>query len=527
VDNKTAWEQVQKNLNVAMNSEFYAEGDFITGTVGDNNIVGQLSNLPMANVNFSAIDGSHEKTIETPVGSKLKLSKKDFPADEYAITITFETKDGVKQTYAWMNTSGDVVKETRELIFKELPAAPKSPMANYYNDFVKTVQWLDKANKLWEHPYGYRRYFDGVKNARRGLAKLQNSMNPFNAVFPSPRTTKFQTGECKITADWKILDTNKTDDYLTQKIRDFWLETFKTSIQYSGKTGESKTINLKLKPLAKNNESYFIKIDDKNITIEAQSRKGLFYGVSSLIQALKQSTTLPVGTITDQPAYPLRSVMVSSQVKVGMNDEFKAYIRKLANLRYNEAYLYSPSYLHLDDEAQLEEIKAVHAFCKAHFIEPVPFFETFGSATLTRVINPELAEGVFHENEIQTVSSTGEINLDVPRIHDHKYSTVHILYNGRELSRDKDFKIISTEKPEIKILDKNLFGKEVSLSYDAVDFSSFPHPASCPSDPRGWELQEKVILSVIKELNPPKLHISQDEAGFVNTCSQCKARGLT
>ncbi|MEN8117779.1 MAG: hypothetical protein ABFS16_12410, partial [Bacteroidota bacterium] len=57
VDNKTAWEQVQKNLNVAMNSEFYAEGDFITGTVGDNNIVGQLSNLPMANVNFSAIDG--------------------------------------------------------------------------------------------------------------------------------------------------------------------------------------------------------------------------------------------------------------------------------------------------------------------------------------------------------------------------------------------------------------------------------------------------------------------------------------
>ncbi|MEN8117221.1 MAG: hypothetical protein ABFS16_09595, partial [Bacteroidota bacterium] len=169
----------------------------------------------------------------------------------------------------------------------------------------------------------------------------------------------------------------------------------------------------------------------------------------------------------------------------------------------------------------------VHAFCKAHFIEPVPFFETFGSATLTRVINPELAEGVFHENEKQTVSLTGEINLDVPRIHDHKYSTVHILYNGRELSHDKDFKILSTEKPKIKILDKNLFGKEVSLSYDAVDFSSFSHPASCPSDPRGWELQEKVISSVIKELNPPKLHISQDEAGFVNTCSQCKARGLT
>ena len=55
----------------------------------------------------------------------------------------------------------------------------------------------------------------------------------------------------------------------------------------------------------------------------------------------------------------------------------------------------------------------------------------------------------------------------------------------------------------------------------------FPHPASCPSDPRGWEIQEEAISNVITKLHPKSLHISQDEAGLINQCSRCLARNMS
>ncbi len=530
VDNKTAWKQVQKHIDVAMDSEFIVDGDVIRGTVGSNNIVGQLSGLPVAEVNFKSIAGSHSKTLNVPVGTKLALKKSDFPDDEYTITTTFKTDNSSYTSYAYMNTVVDVVKETRQWMYKDLPKAPESPMANYYKDFINTTQWLDQANKLWEHPYGYRRYLDGIKNAHKGTKKLINSKNPFDVVFPAPQDVKFGNSSVIVSSEWQIVDPNRTDDFIEVKLNDFWKKEFGTSPVYIQDHKKKKTIVLELsnsKKIWKLEGSYIIEITKEKVSIKAKSRQGLFYGISTLIQALEQNTTLLIGTINDHPAYPVRSVVLT-KVKAVINDDFKTYIKQLSDLRYNEIYLPSNAYLHLDDPKRLKEIEEVFAYCKSHFIEPVAYFETFGAGTLTRVLDPCLDEGIFHKNEVWKVPGSGIIELDVPRIQDCQNTSIHIYTKaGKELERYTDYKVLSTEKPKILIQDQKLYHTELILNYDAVDFSGFPHPASCPSDPHGWELQENVILNTLTLLKPKKLHISQDEVGFMNKCSRCLARGLT
>ncbi len=530
VDNKTAWKQVQKHIDVAMDSEFVVDGDVIKGTVGSNNIVGQLSGLPVAEVNFKAIAGSHSKTMNVPVGTKLALKKSDFPADEYAITITFKTDNGFYTSYAYMNTVIDVVKETRQWMYEDLPKAPESPMANYYKDFINTTQWLDQANKLWEHPYGYRRYLDGIKNAHEGTEILINSKNPFDGVFPAPGKMSLKKESCKITADWKVYDVHKTDDFITEKINSFWSKKFNSNIAYTNKKNTKYAISLELadsNEIAKTEGSYKIVIDKNKIVIKAQSRQGLFYGLSTLLQALEQNMMIPTGVINDGPAFPVRSIILT-KLPVAYTNDLKAYVDELADLRYNMIYIPISVSQDSDLSAKLEETKKIFAYCKSRFMEPSPYFETFGAGTITRMLDPCLVEGIYHENEIQTVSNTGLIELDVPKILDCQNTSIHIrTKDGKELKRYKDFKVLATNKPKILIEDRNLFNKELVLSYDAVDFSGFPHKASCPSDPHGWEIIENFIKNVLNEFEPKNIHISQDEAGYVNKCSRCLARGLS
>ncbi len=438
VDNATAWKQVQKHLDVAMNSEFKVKGDVITGTVGDNNIVGQLSNLPMTKVEFKAINGTHKKTIQVPVGTKLELKKSDYPADEYAITYSFQTEKGIQKTYAYMNTVGDIVQETRSHIYENLPEVQESPLANYYNNFIETTKWLDQTNKLWEHPYGYRRYLDGIKNVQQGTEKLLNSKNPFDGLFPQPDYSKFEEEICKINSTWKIFDANKSDDFITEKISGFWQKEFNSNPPYTKENTNGNIISLEIsnsEKIADLEGSYFIEIKKNGVSIKAKSRQGLFYGISSLLQALQQNRKIPTGIIKDKPAFPVRSVVVT-KTSVLLNDDFKSYIRQLANLRYNEAYLPSNLYLYLGNPQKQKEIKEIFAYCKAHFIEPVPYFETFGGGTVTRMVDHCLDEGIFHEKELWKVSAKGIIELDVPKILDCPNATIHIFtQNGKELKR--------------------------------------------------------------------------------------------
>ncbi|RLD76996.1 MAG: hypothetical protein DRJ07_15380, partial [Bacteroidetes bacterium] len=360
--------------------------------------------------------------------------------------------------------------------------------------------------------------------------RLQSSKNPFDGVFPAPSKMKFNKSFCTINSSWKIFDINKTNDLIDEKLKYFWKNKFNKKIEYSNEKSKHNIISLEISNSKKIGQlvgSYLIEIKKNKISVKAKTRQGLFYGLSTLLQVFEQNIKIPAGIITDSPAFSVRSV-IQIKTRTVLSSDFKDYINQLADLRYNVVYLPTDAYFHLDKPERLKEITDVFDYCKSHFIEPVPYFETFGAGTLTRTQDPCLDEGIFHEKEIWKVSAKGLIELDVPRILDCPNTTIHIFTKaGKELKRYVDYKVLSTKKPKILIENNELFNTELLLSYDAVDFSLFPHPASCPSDPHGWELQENVIANTLTLLKPKSLHISQDEAGLINKCSRCKARGLS
>ncbi len=103
------------------------------------------------------------------------------------------------------------------------------------------------------------------------------------------------------------------------------------------------------------NGSYTLAIKPDAIYIEAGDESGVFYAIQSLASLYQMGlSTLPVGTVTDQPHYQFRGVLVD----VARNFRDKEFILKL--LDQMAAYKLNKLHLHLgDDEAWRLEIPSL------------------------------------------------------------------------------------------------------------------------------------------------------------------------
>ncbi len=76
------------------------------------------------------------------------------------------------------------------------------------------------------------------------------------------------------------------------------------------------------------------------LTIEASTGAGLFYGGRSLLQMLRQGSTLPCGTAVDWPRYPQRGLMVDASRTTYSTAWVLREIRRLAALKLNVLHLH-------------------------------------------------------------------------------------------------------------------------------------------------------------------------------------------
>lgn len=76
---------------------------------------------------------------------------------------------------------------------------------------------------------------------------------------------------------------------------------------YVGARGD-KSVKKFSRNIPQKAEGYYLKIDDNNIVIAGADRRGLFYGVQTLLQ-LAENGKLPVVEITDYPDVPYRGVV--------------------------------------------------------------------------------------------------------------------------------------------------------------------------------------------------------------------------
>ena len=125
-------------------------------------------------------------------------------------------------------------------------------------------------------------------------------------LLPLARTTTFTKGSFELGADVKI------NIEATEEDRENLLCLLSG---YLGNNPASKgnTLNLLVRESVEGIESpegYNIEIGKKEITITAKSGAGLFYGIQTLLQLADENNRIPTGTITDEPQFAYRGLML-------------------------------------------------------------------------------------------------------------------------------------------------------------------------------------------------------------------------
>lgn len=106
------------------------------------------------------------------------------------------------------------------------------------------------------------------------------------------------------------------------------------------------------------------------LTVRGSTATGVFWGTRTLLQFFRQTTTLPHGTLTDSPKYPVRAILVSPG---GPMTFWFNLIRNMAYLKLNELMLGAYGFVPGAGPAEVQQLEA-HA--AKHHIRIVGWINT-------------------------------------------------------------------------------------------------------------------------------------------------------
>lgn len=86
-------------------------------------------------------------------------------------------------------------------------------------------------------------------------------------------------------------------------------------------------------------EGYTMTVGD-SVTIQASQDIGAFYGTRTMLQLLRQSSTIPAGTAVDAPTKPERGLMIDNGRKYVSVPWLQRHIKELAYLKMNRFHLH-------------------------------------------------------------------------------------------------------------------------------------------------------------------------------------------
>jgi hexosaminidase len=136
-------------------------------------------------------------------------------------------------------------------------------------------------------------------------------------------------------------------------------------------------------------DGYELIVEPSLISLRARAPQGLFYGVMTLVQLLRQAGDhLPAGVIRDEPEFEVRGVMLDvSRNKVPTVDTLFMLIDELGEWKINHLQLYVEHTFAYRDHADVwalsspltsEDILALGERCRANYIDLVPNQNSFG-----------------------------------------------------------------------------------------------------------------------------------------------------
>lgn len=136
-------------------------------------------------------------------------------------------------------------------------------------------------------------------------------------------------------------------------------------------------------------QGYRLRLDRRGVVLLAADAAGVFYGVMTLVQLIRQSPrALPGAVIADHPDFPSRGVMLDiSRDKVPTLATLFALVDRLAELKINHLELYTEHTFAYRNHAEVwaqaspmtaDDVLALDAYCRERHVELVPNQNSFG-----------------------------------------------------------------------------------------------------------------------------------------------------
>lgn len=215
------------------------------------------------------------------------------------------------------------------------------------------------------------------------------------SLVPQPRSINFRPGQYRIEPGRYLLVEAKEPAQLWFSARSLQAALAQSSgvvwpISASA-TGPEQAFGVVLRLLddpTRPDQGYRLVVTAARISLEATTPAGIFYGVATLTQLLKQSReVVPCLEIADWPDFPVRGFMLDiSRDKVPTMPTLRSLIDKLASWKINQLQLYTEhtfTYLNHPEVWQKaspltgQDILELDLYCKERFIELVPNQNSF------------------------------------------------------------------------------------------------------------------------------------------------------
>jgi hypothetical protein len=214
-------------------------------------------------------------------------------------------------------------------------------------------------------------------------------------LLPRPRSLIYQSGTLHLSPNARILCQGKLEQIvpLAQKLQEVIWKTQKIKWNlWSGCVNGDDCVQAVLKLQPENSipsQGYLLEITPSRIELTASDGAGIFYGIMTLKQMLRQSSgVLPACRIEDHPDFPSRGVMLDiSRDKVPTMETLHKLVDFFAELKFNHLELYTehtfayrkhPSVWASASPMTGEEILLLDRYCRERFIELVPNQNSFG-----------------------------------------------------------------------------------------------------------------------------------------------------
>ena len=238
-------------------------------------------------------------------------------------------------------------------------------------------------------------------------------------------------------------------------------------------------------------EGYVLTATDKAVEVQATTGAGLFYGVQTLLQMTKEANKVALGTITDEPRFEYRGMMLDVSRHFFGLDFVKKQIDAMAYYKLNRLHI------HLTDAAgwRIEIKKYPRLTNFAAWRTGKTWKEWWNGDRKYVEEGSEGAEGgYFTQDQCREIV---------------EYAKKHYITVIPEIEMPSHSEEVLTAYPELSC---------THVPYKQADF--------CVGNEKTFEFLENVLLEVMEIFPSEYIHVGGDEASKQSwkTCPLCQAR---